>query len=85
MTRKQVRIKRRLEGLLKKHRYIQDARPDHREWWKSNSALQVQVRLDQNNPRGWNGFELYITTYTRWDISPKRLESLLRFLKKEFS
>lgn len=85
MTSRQIRIKRQLEGLLKKHRYVQDARPDHREWGKYNPTFHAKIRLDQNNPKGWNGFEVSITTYMRWDITPKELEALLLFLKKEFS
>lgn len=85
MTQKQVRIKRQLEGLLKKHRYVQDARPDHREWMKYNPAFHVKIRLDQANPKGWNGFYFLLTTYMRWNITPKDLQTLLQFLKKEFS
>lgn len=85
MTQKQIRTKRQLEGLLKKHRYVQDTRPDHREWGKYNDNFHVQIRLDQNNPQGLNGFQAMITTYMRWDITPKELETLLLFLKKEFS
>lgn len=85
MTQKQIKIKRQLESLLKKHGYSQDARPDHREWRKYNSTFQAHIRLDQNNPKGWNGFALALTTYMRWDITPKELETLLLFLKKEFS
>lgn len=84
MTRKDARTKRRLEALLKRHGYRHDDRPDHREWWKYNSAFGVQVRLDQNNPRGFNGFQLRWTTYMRWEVSPRDIEELLLFLKKEF-
>jgi len=84
MTRQEARIKRQLERLLKKHRYTHDNRGDHREWWKSNSAFSVDIRLDQNNPDGWNGFQCAITTYMRWDIAPEDIKSLLVFLKKEF-
>jgi hypothetical protein len=84
MTRKQILSKRRLERLLKRHGYAQDSRPDHREWRRYSTSFNTQIRLDQNNPSGWNGFELMITTYTRWQITPKQLDSLLGFLKKEF-
>ena len=83
-TRQEARIKGQLEKLLKKHRYTHDDRADHREWWKSNSAFAVDIRLDQNNPEGWNGFQCAITTYMRWDISPQDIEALLVFMKKEF-
>lgn len=85
MTRRKMRIKRQLEGLLKKHRYVHDSRPDHREWMKYNSAFNTKIRLDQNNPEGWNGFQFTITTYMRWNINPEDIEALLIFLKKEFS
>jgi hypothetical protein len=85
MTPRQIKIKRQLEGLLKKHRYVQDVRPDHREWGKYNPTFHAKIRLDQNNPKGWNGFEASITAYMRWDITSKELETLLLFLKKEFS
>ena len=77
--------KRQLEKLLKKHGYRRDDRPDHREWTKISSAFFMKIRLDQNNPEGWNGFQAVISTYMRWDIRPKYLERLLRFLKKEFA
>lgn len=76
--------KKQLEILLKKHGYTQDIRPDHREWIKATSSFFIKIRLDQNNPKGWNGFQITITTYMRWDITPKHLELLLQFLKKEF-
>ncbi len=84
MTPQETRIKKQLEQLLKKRHYTQDDRADHREWWKSNQAFAVDIRLDQNNPEGWNGFQCAITTYMRWDIAPKDIEALLVFLKKEF-
>ena len=84
MTRQQSRIKRRLEALLRRYGYRRDDRPDHREWMKCNSAFQVKIRLDQTHPEGWNGFQLLITTYTRWDIAPEELEALVAFMKKEF-
>lgn len=84
ITPQEARTKKQLEKLLKKHRYTHDDRPDHREWWKTNSAFAVDIRLDQNNPDGLNGFEFAVTTYLRWDISPKDIEALLVFLKKEF-
>lgn len=84
MLRSQARIKRQLEALLRKHRYVHDTRPDHREWMKHNSALSIKIRLDQNNPDGWNGFQCVLTTFMRWDITPEDLETLLLFLKKEF-
>ncbi len=84
MTPQAARIKKQLERLLKRHHYKHDDRPDHREWWKSNSAFAVDIRLDQNNPDGWNGFQCAFTTYMRWDIAPQDIEALLVFLKKEF-
>lgn len=84
ITPQEARTKKQLEKLLKKHRYTHDDRPDHREWWKTNSAFAVDIRLDQNNTDGLNGFECAVTTYLRWDISPKDIEALLVFLKKEF-
>ena len=84
MTRQQARIKRQLEALLKRHRYVHDDRPDHREWGKYNSAFTVDIRLDQNNPNGWNGFQCAIRTFMRWSVTPKDIEALLLFLKKEF-
>lgn len=85
MTRKQARIKRQLESLLKKHRYLHDSRPDHREWVNANPAFSMKIRLDQMNPKGWNGFQCTITTYMRWDVTAKDIETLLLFLKKEFA
>lgn len=84
MTPQETLIKKQLERLLEKHHYTHDDRPDHREWWKSNQAFAVDIRLDQNNPDGLNGFECAITTYMRWDITPRNIEALLVFLKKEF-
>ena len=84
MTPQAARIKKQLKRLLKRHNYKHDDRQDHREWWKSNSAFAVDIRLDQNNPDGLNGFECAVTTYMRWNISPKDIEALLVFLKKEF-
>lgn len=77
--------KRKLESLLKKHRYTRDDRSDHREWMKYSSAFRVQIRLDQNNPKGFNGFQFLLTTYLRWNIASEDVEALLLFLKKEFS
>ena len=77
--------KRQLEKLLKRHGYIRDDRPDHREWTKINSSFHMKIRLDQNNPEGWNGFQALITTYMRWNIRPKHLAQLLKFLNKEFA
>ena len=66
----EMRPKRGLESLLRKHGYHLDERPDHREWFKGTPSYHLQVRLDQNNPTGFNGFELTITTYLRWDPDP---------------
>ena len=85
ITRKQLRTKHQLETMLRRHGYRRDDRSDHREWMKYNSAFQVKIRLDQNNPDGFEGFQLMITTYMRWDISPRELEALVAFLKEEFS
>lgn len=85
MKDKELRIKKKLEDLLKKHGYRRDDRPDHREWTKITSAFHYKIRLDQNNPEGWNGFQAQITTYMRWDIKQKHLDSLLKFLKMEFA
>ncbi|OIO00564.1 MAG: hypothetical protein COX65_08430 [Elusimicrobia bacterium CG_4_10_14_0_2_um_filter_56_8] len=84
MTLQETRVKKQLERLLKKRRYRHDDRTDHREWWKSNSAFAVDIRPDQNNPDGLNGFECAITTYMRRAISPQDIEALLVFMKKEF-
>lgn len=59
ITPQEARTKKQLEKLLKKHRYTHDDRPDHREWWKTNSAFAVDIRLDQNNTDGLNGFEAH--------------------------
>lgn len=85
MKTKEAQTKKKLENLLKKHGYRRDDRPDHREWTKINSSFHLQIRLDQNNPDGWNGFQARLTTYMRWDIRSSQLERLLRFLKKEFT
>ena len=77
------RKKQQLERLLRKHGYNQDERPDHREWTKINSSFSMKISLDQNNSEGWNGFQAHITTYMRWDVRPKHLEALLKFLKKD--
>jgi hypothetical protein len=76
----EMRLKHRMEGLLRKHGYRQDERYDHREWFKGTPSYQFQVRLDQNNPAGFNGFELTIATYLRWKPTAKGLELLLKFL-----
>ena len=76
--------KGQLEKLLLKHGYHRDDRPDHREWTKITSAFHYKIRLDQNNPEGWNGFQALLTTYMRWDIKPKHLEALFRFFKKGY-
>lgn len=78
-------MKHRLERLLKRHGYRQDARHDHREWRRYGPAFHAHIWLDRNNPDGLNGFELTITTYTRWAMTPRKLDALLGFLKKEFS
>lgn len=84
LTAREKRVKRQLECLLKKRRYRRDDRPDHREWDKYNSAFNTQIRLDQNNPEGFNGFSFKLTTYMRWNISAEDIKALLIFLKKEF-
>jgi|GEM_PF-5461147 hypothetical protein len=76
--------KQRIEKLLLKHGYRRDDRPDHREWIKVNTAFHYKIRLDQNNPEGWNGFQAVLTTYMRWDVQEKHLEKLLNFIKLEF-
>jgi hypothetical protein len=76
--------KQKIEKLLLKHGYRRDDRPDHREWTKLNSAFFFKIRLDQNNPHGWNGFSAEITTYMRREINEKKLARLLRFLSKDF-
>lgn len=78
----QMRIKTELERLLKKHGYRRDDRPDHREWFKATQAFHLQARLDQNNPSGFNGFQMTIRSYLRWDPKPGSLKRLLRFLKE---
>jgi hypothetical protein len=78
----EMRLKRRLERVLKKHGYYQDERPDHREWMKGTPPYLFQVRLDQNNPDGFNGFDLTITTYLRWNPGAKGLELLLKLLQE---
>lgn len=85
MIQEQKRMKQRLERLLRRHRYRQDTRPDHREWGRYGPAFHTHIRLDRNNPDGLNGFELTITTYTRWAMTLRKLDALLGFLKKEFS
>ena len=77
-----MRLKRGLESLLRKHGYRQDERPDHREWFKGTPSYHFQVRLDQNNPAGFNGFELTIRTYLRWKPGAKGLELLLKVLQE---
>jgi len=62
--------------------YTRDDQPDHREWTKINASFSMKIRLDQNNPEGWNGFQALITTYMRWYVRPKHSEALLKFLKK---
>ena len=79
-----LKKKQQLESLLKKHGYTQDERPDHREWTKITSSFHIKIRLDQNNPKGWNGFQAQITTYMRWVVRPKHLEVLFQFLRREF-
>jgi len=76
----EMRLKHKLEGLLRKHGYRQDERADHREWYKVTQPYHFQIRLDQNNPSGFNGFELLITTYLRWKPTARGLEKLLKFL-----
>ena len=78
----EMRHKRGLESLLRKHGYRQDERPDHREWMKTTPSYHLQVRLDQNNPDGFNGFELSISTYLRWKPGSKGLERLLKVLQE---
>lgn len=78
------RKKESLEKLLRKHGYRQDERPDHREWTKISTAFFLKMRLDQNNPDGWNGFLAQITTYMRWDVKPKHIRKILKFIKEEF-
>lgn len=85
MEIKDRRKKQQLEKLLRKHGYIQDARPDHREWTKLTSAFYLKIRLDQNNPDGWNGFQAQISTYMRWGVRKNHLDLLLKFLKKGFA
>jgi len=84
MTAREKRVKRQLEILLKKRRYRRDDRPDHREWDKYNSAFNTQIRLDQNNPEGFNGFSLKLTAYMRWNISAGTLRRCLFSLKRSF-
>lgn len=85
MKTEESRKKQQLEKLLRKHGYTQDTRPDHREWTKITSAFHYKIRLDQNNPEGWNGFQAQITTYMRWDVRKNHLDLLLKFLKREFA
>jgi hypothetical protein len=84
LTPREKRVKRELENLLRKHGYRRDDRPDHREWDKFNPAFNTKIRLDQNNPEGFNGFSFELTTYTRWNIEAKDIEAILAFFKGEF-
>lgn len=79
-----LRKKRRIETLLKSHGYRRDDRPDHREWMKYLTSFTLQIRLDQNRPEGFNGFQLGVKTYLRWPVTKRQLDALLRRLKREF-
>lgn len=84
MNDKEKQTKKKLEALLLKHDYRRDDRPDHREWTKTTTSFFLKIRLDQNNPDGWNGFQAEITTYMRWGIKGKHLKALLKFLEEDF-
>jgi hypothetical protein len=84
LTPEEKHKKLQIEKLLVKHGYRRDDRPDHREWTKITSTFHYKIRLDQNNPDGWNGFFAQLTTYMRWDVKEKDLDRLFKFLKEDF-
>lgn len=70
-------LKSKLETCLKRHGYYRDDRPDHREWMKYFDEFSVKVRLDQNNPEGFNGFNLQLSIYLRHGIKEKQISRIL--------
>ncbi len=76
------KIKSKLTSLLKQHGYRQDERPDHREWTKWFDEFSVQIRLDQNNPDGFNGFQLQWHAYLRYGIKQNQINKILDFLNQ---
>lgn len=77
-----METKTKLVRLLKKHGYHQDERPDHREWMKYFDEFSIKIRLDQNNPDGFNGFQFGLSAYMRYGIKERQVRKILEHLNK---